>query len=467
LAISDTGRQLDTAAVESLTGKIRGTVITPQDPTYDEARTVYNAMIDRRPDIIVRCVDTADVISAVRFARENDLKIAIRGGGHNVAGKAMTDGGLVVDLSNMRGVRVDPKARTARVEGGALWGDVDHATHAFGLATPSGIIGTTGVGGLTLGGGFGHLSRRYGLSCDNLIEADIVTANGDLVTASETENPDLFWAIRGGGGNFGIVTSFKFQLHPVENVFAGLVFFPVDNALEIMQQHDDFIKSAPREISAFYSFHNGPPAPFIPEHLHMVPMVTIAVCWNGPMDQAERGVQPIRDFGTPLLDLLQPLPYPALQGMFDGLYPPGLHHYWKADYVHELTPEAMDVHVKYGPTIKGVQTTMHLYPNNGAIQDKPSDAMAFAYRDAMYTTNIVGVGDTAEEMTERIAWVREYWDAQHPYSAEGAYVNFMTDEGEQRVRDAYRGNYPRLVEAKNRWDPTNVFPSNQNIKPTV
>lgn len=468
MAVETTSRGLGPESLELLSAAVRGDVIVPSDPRYAEARAVYNAMIDKSPALVVVCRDAGDVIQTVQFARENDLEIAVRGGGHNVAGKATCDGGVVIDLGQMRSVRVDPQARTARVDGGATWGDVDHATHAFGLATPSGIISTTGVAGLTLGGGFGHIARRYGLSCDNLLEADVVTAEGQLVRASEDENPDLFWALRGGGGNFGIVTSFKFRLHPVDTIYGGLIFYPVEDAAETMAFYRDFIQNAPREISAFYSFHIGPPAPFIPEEFQGMPMTAIAACYTGPMERAEQVVKPLREAGKVLIDVLHPMPYPALQSAFDGLYPPGLQHYWKAHNVHELSDEAIQVHAAHGPTLPSLSTTMHFYPLNGAIQDVDPSATAFSYRDALANTNIAGVWpDPSEAERERhVGWVREYWDALLPYSAQGTYVNFMTDEGDERIRAAYRDNYPRLVEVKRKWDPENVFHLNQNIKPT-
>lgn len=454
------------SARETLQQQLRGDLITPDDPRYDEARTIYNAMIDKRPAMIAQCTDVADVIAAVNTAREHQLPIAVRGGGHNVAGLSLCDDGIVIDLSQMKNVHVDPKRRVARVGGGATWGDVDHATHAFGLATPTGIISTTGVAGLTLGGGFGHLSRKYGLSCDNLISADIVTASGEFVTASADENPDLFWALRGGGGNFGVVTSFEFQLHPVHTVYGGPIFYPIEHTEKLFHAYRDFIRQAPDELSAFFSFHQGPPAPFIPEELHFVPMVAIVFCYSGPLEQGEEMVRPMREVVEPAVDLAGPIPYPALNSMFDDLYTPGLHHYWKADYVPELTDEAIAIHAKYGPQVPSVHSTMHLYPQSGAIQRVGMDETAYSYRDVEFVHNIVAIAMDPANMPRNMEWMREYWDALHPHSASGAYINFMMeDEGQERVRATYRENYDRLAEIKAKYDPENLFRFNQNIQP--
>jgi FAD/FMN-containing dehydrogenase len=461
------GAALSDEDVQRLRHEARGEVIQPGDPTYDAARKVYNGMIDRSPDLVVQCVDAADVIAAVRFGREHELPLAVRGGGHNVAGSAVCDGGLVVDLSRMRSVRVDPTRRTARVDGGATWGDVDHATHAFGLATPSGIISTTGVGGLTLGGGFGYLSRRYGLSCDNLRAADVVTADGQLVATSATENPDLFWAIRGGGGNFGVVTSFEFDLHPVSMVYGGPVFYPVDQAGEVMRFYRDFIAQAPLELSAFFGFHVAPPAPFVPEALHGAMTCAIVACYTGPLEDAEAAVRPIREAAPVALDLMGPLPYPALNSLFDALLPPGLHHYWKADFDRELSDEAIDVHLEFGPRVPNFMSLMHLYPLDGAVQQVGADATAYGHRDARFVHIIAGIDTDAAAMPGHTAWVRDYWAALHPHSAGGAYVNFLMEEGQDRVRAAYGENYGRLAAIKTTLDRSNIFRSNQNIRPAT
>lgn len=456
---------IDPAVLEPLRAGFRGRIIQPEEPGYDDARAVYNAMHNRYPILIVQPMDSADVASAVRFAAEQNLLLSIKGGAHNVNGFASNDGGMVIDLSAMRNVFVDPAARTASVGGGALWGDVDHATHAFGLATPSGIISTTGVAGLALGGGFGHLTRRYGLSSDNLISAEVVTADGKIVTASGDENPDLFWAIRGGGGNFGVVTHFTFKLHPVSTVYGGPIFFPAEASGQVLRFFREFIATAPREINAFFGYHEAPPAPFVPEHLHGHKACVIVVCYTGPLEKAEAAIKPIREAAPVALDLCGPIPYPAMNSMFDALLPHGLHHYWKADFVRELSDAAIDVHTNLGPRVPNFFSLMHLYPLDGAVQDVPKDATAFSYRDVKFSHIVAGIDSNPSNMPDITAWVREYWAALHPLSAGGAYINFLMDEGQERVRATYLDNYPKLVAAKERWDPRNLFRVNQNIRP--
>ena len=459
---------LDQATIEEFKASARGELIGPDDEAYEAARKVYNGMIDKCPRLIERCADVADVIGAVNFARENDLLLAIRGGGHNGGGLGVCDDGLVIDLSAMQGIRVDPKARTVRVEGGCTWGKVDHATHAFGLVTPSGIISTTGVGGLTLGGGIGHLTRKYGLAIDNLLEVDMVLADGRFVTANADENEDLFWAVRGGGGNFGVVTSFLFEVHPLSTVYAGPMLWHVEQAEEVMRWYRDFIEQAAEDINGFFAFLVVPPGPPFPEHLHGKTMCGIVWCYTGSMDEAEAAFRPIRqELGPPALDLVGPLPYPMLQGMFDALYPPGHQWYWRADFVNELSDEAIRLHLRYGSEIPTMQSTMHLYPVNGAAHRVGPHDTAFSYRDATWAEVIVGV-DPDPANNERItSWTKEYWEALHPYSGGGAYVNFMMDEGQERVRATYRDNYERLAQIKNKYDPNNLFRVNQNIKPVM
>jgi FAD/FMN-containing dehydrogenase len=370
----------------------------------------------------------------------------------------------------MKGIRVDPAARTAGVEAGCTWGDVDHATHAFGLATVSGIISTTGVGGLTLGGGHGHLTRKYGLTIDNLLAADVVLADGRLVTASADEHADLFWALRGGGGNFGVVTAFLFQLHPVDTVYAGPIFWPLDDAAEALRFYQGFITEAPEEMSAFFAFMKVPPAPPFPEELHGQTVCGVVCCYAGPQAQAEAVTAPLRQFGPPLFEHLGPMPYPKLQGAFDALYPPGLQWYWKGDFINELSDEAIALHVQYGSHIPTPHSTMHLYPINGAPHRVGRHDTAFSYRDATWSEVIVGVDPDPANNDQIITWTREYWDAVHPYSAGGAYVNFMMDEGDEgieRIQATYRDNYARLVEIKTKYDPHNRLRVNQNIKPVT
>jgi FAD/FMN-containing dehydrogenase len=455
------------AVIVTFKASLRGELIQPTDAGYDEARKVYNAMINRRPALIVRCADVADVITAVQFARENKMLLSIRGGGHNAGGLGVCDNGLVIDLSRLKGVRVDPVERTARVEGGCTWGDVDHATHAFGLAAPTGIISTTGVGGLTLGGGLGHLTRRCGLTIDNLLAADVVLADGRFVTASAEKNQDLFWAIRGGGGNFGVVTSFQFRLHPVHTDYAGPMLYEMSQAPKVMAWYREFIRKAPEDLTGFFAFLIVPPGPPFPEPLHNKTMCGIVWCYSGPMEKAEGIFKPIRSFSPPALDLVGPIPHTALQSMFDGLYPPGLQWYWKADFVNELSDEAIALHVKYGSKIPTMQSSMHLYPINGAAHRVGKNDTPWSYRDATWAQVIVGVDPNPANKDRISAWAKGYWDAVHPHSAGGAYVNFMMDEGEDRVKASYKGNYERLVTIKSKYDPTNLFRVNQNIKPTV
>jgi FAD/FMN-containing dehydrogenase len=459
------GATPDQAGVADLAARLRGELIGPSDSRYEAARKVYNAMIDRRPALIARCADAGDVIAAVNFARSRELPLAIRGGGHNGGGLGVVDDGLVIDLSGMRGVRVDPAARTARVAGGSVWGDVDHATNAFGLATPSGIISSTGVGGLTLGGGIGHLSRKLGLAIDNLLEVDLVLADGSFVTANAEKNADLFWAVRGGGGNFGVVTSFLFRLSPVGTVYGGPMLWPTDRAAEVIRWWDGIIGSAPEELGGWFAFLKVPPVAPFPEELHAQTMCGVVWCYTGPLDQAEEVFKPIRQFSPPALDWVGPLPHPALQSMFDPFFPPGLQWYWRADFVQELSDEAIARHVEWGRKLPTFQSTMHLYPINGAVHRVGKADTAFSYREAKYAEVIVGVDPDPANNERIIPWCKNYWEALHPYSMGGAYVNFMMDEGQERIRATYRDNYDRLARIKRTYDPTNLFRVNQNIRP--
>jgi FAD/FMN-containing dehydrogenase len=452
---------------ERLQSVMRGELVRPDHPDYDVARRVYNGAIDRRPAAVARPADVADVIHAVDFARTNDLLVAVRGGGHSAAGKGTCDDGLVIDLSRLGGTRVDPRRATARVGGGATWGDFDHATHAFGLATPGGIFSTTGVGGLTLGGGFGYLSRTYGLSSDNLLSADVVTADGRFLTASADDHPDLFWALRGGGGNFGVVTSLEFQIHPVSTVYAGPVLYPLDRAAEVLRFYRDYMLDAPEDLSAFFAYLISPPAPFIPEDLQGVTVCGLVVCHLGPLEAAERDLRPIREVVPPVLDLAGPLPYPALNAMFDALVPPGMHHYWRSDFMTELSDEAIAVHLDFGPCLQNIQSGMHIYPLTGAPRRVGKTDTAFSYRDANFVHVIFGISPDGTGMTEQTAWVRSYWEALHPHSAGGTYVNVLMDEGDDRVATSYRENYARLAALKTNYDPGNLFRLNQNIRPLV
>jgi FAD/FMN-containing dehydrogenase len=453
------------STAQQLRSALRGEVLAPSDAGYEEARKVYNGMIDRHPRLIARCAGVADVMACIRFARDNGIQVSIRGGGHNAAGLGVWDDALVVDLSRMRSVRVDPEARTARVEGGCVWGDVDHATHAFGMATPSGVISSTGVGGLTLGGGLGHLSRKYGLSIDNLLEADLVLADGSFVTASPRAHEDLFWAIRGGGGNFGVVTSFLFRLHPVKDVYAGPMFWPLDKSREVLEFYREFIASAPEDITGFFAFLVVPPAPPFPEALYNKKVCGIVWCYTGPEKGAEKALAPVRKISAPAFEMVGWMPHPTLQSMFDALYASGLQWYWKADFVKELSDQAIKLHIEHGSKMPTTLSTMHMYPINGAVHRVGKNDTAFTYRDATWAMVIVGVDPDPANREKITAWPRNYWEALHPYSAGGAYVNFMMDEGQEGVQATYLDNYKRLAKVKKKYDPKNFFRVNQNIKP--
>ena len=456
------------AAHADLAAALRGELITPADPGYDEARAVYNGMIDKHPAAIARCRDAADVITAVRFARAQDLRIAVRGGGHNAAGFGVWDDALVIDLSPMRSTTVDPVHRTVRVDAGCTWGDVDHATVAFGMATPSGFLASTGVAGLTLGGGIGYLSRRFGLTVDNLLAADVVLADGTFVTADEDSHPDLFWALRGGGGNFGIVTSFTFRCHDIGEqgvVIGGPVLYDVADTAEVMRWYRSLVPALPEELSGWLGLLTIPPAPPFPEELWGRQACGIVWCYTGAHDRAEEILEPIRTFGSPLVVGLGPMPFTALQSAFDALYPAGLQWYWRTDYFREISDAAIDVHVRYGPTLPTGHSTMHLYPIDGAAARVPVDATAFPYREGGWAGVIVGVDPDPANAELISRWARDYWEDLHPTSAGGGYVNFMMEEGQERVRAAYGENYDRLARIKGRYDPENVFAINQNIRP--
>jgi FAD/FMN-containing dehydrogenase len=459
-----------TAPFEELTVALRGTLILPGEPAYTEARAVYNAMIDRHPAAIARCADTADVITCVRFARDHHLDIAVRGGGHNAAGLAVADDALVIDLSELRSTTVNPDDHTVRVDPGCTWGDVDHATVAFGMATPSGFLASTGVAGLTLGGGIGYLARRFGLTIDNLLSADVVLANGSFVTANaDNEYSDLFWALRGGGGNFGVVTSFTFRCHDIGEhgtIIGGPVLYDFADTADVMRWYRELLPSLPEELSGWIGLITIPPAPPFPEELWGRKACAIVWCYTGPHAKADEVLAPVRSFGSPLVVGLQEMPFTALQSAFDPLYPAGLYWYWKADFFREISDEAIDVHLKYGAALPSGHSTMHMYPIDGAASRVPADATAFAYRDGGWAGVIVGVDPDAASQGRFTEWARDYWAELHPTSAGGAYINFMMSEGDDRIRASYLGNYDRLAEIKRRYDPANAFHVNQNIKPT-
>ncbi len=449
---------------------LRGPLVLPEDPDYEQARRVYNAMIDKRPAGVARCRDAADVTTCVQFAAEHGIDLAIRGGAHNAGGLGTWDDALVVDLGLMRSTTVDPAARTVRADGGCTWGDVDHATVAQGFATPSGFLSTTGVGGLTLGGGIGYLARRFGLTVDNLLGADVVLADGRLVHASADSHPDLFWGLRGGGGNFGVVTSFTFQGHDIGDhgiVYGGPVLYDLADAGEVMRWYRELLPRLPEELNGWLGLLTVPPAPPFPESLWGRKACGIVWCWSGPLDRAEHATAVVREHGSPLLVGMHQLPFNALQSAFDALYPAGLQWYWRSDMVAQISDAAITVHEKYGALLPTGHSTMHLYPVDGAATRVPSDATAFTYRDGGWSAVIVGV-DPDPANAERItSWTKAYWDELHPTTLGGAYVNFLMDEGEARVRAAYGANYDRLARVKRAYDPGNLFHVNQNIKPAV
>jgi len=456
-------RNLDAAVIAKFASQVRGKIVVPGDVDYDDARKVYNAMIDKHPGMIVKCVDVADVIHSVNFGRENGLLVSVRGGGHNAGGLGLCDDGLVIDLSGIKFVLVDPKEKTVKVGGGNVWGEVDHATHPFGLAVPAGIISTTGVGGLTLGGGVGYLARKYGLTIDNLLEADMVLADGTFVTVNANQNADLFWAIRGGGGNFGIVTSFKFRAHPVKTVFGGPTLWPIEKTNEIMKWYHQFIHNAPEELNGFIATLVIPGPPF-PESLHEKQFCGIIWCYVGDLQKAEEIFKPILAM-DPIFQLVGPMPYPAIQTLFDGLLPPGMQWYWRADFFDDLGPELSARHREYGSKIPTPLSQMHLYPLTGAVSRVAADETPWAYRDAKYAGVIVGVDPDPANANKITEWTKDYWEALHPYSSGGAYLNFIMNEGQDRIKASYRQNYDRLAKLKKKYDPNNFFRVNQNILP--
>ncbi|HVV44522.1 MAG TPA: FAD-binding oxidoreductase [Bryobacteraceae bacterium] len=453
-------------AIAEFRGQFRGAVIEPGDAAYDAERKVYNAMIDRKPRLIAKCVNVADVITAVRAARTMGLKVSICGGRHNAGGLGVCDDGMVLDLAPINYVRVDPASRTVLVGAGAKWRDVDHATHAFGLAVPSGVISSTGVAGLTLGGGMGHLTRKYGLTIDNLISVDMVLADGTFVVASAEENPDLFWAVRGGGGNFGVVTAFLFEAQPVHTVCAGPMLWPLSDAPDVMKWYRRFITQAPDEMNGFFAMMTVPPGPPFPENLHLKKMCAIVWCYQGSLEEANAMLGPLRSYRRPAFELFGPMPFPMLQSMFDPVYPAGLQWYWKADFFRDLSDEAIEKHVEHAALLPTWQSTMHLYPVNGKAGRVPVEETAFGCREAVFSGVIVGVDPDPANAPRITEWSRNYYDSLHPFSMGGGYLNFMMhEEGEERIRATYRGNYERLAAVKAKYDPENFFRVNQNIRP--
>ncbi|MFI9809564.1 FAD-binding oxidoreductase [Streptomyces sp. NPDC052301] len=457
-------------ALESLREALRGPVVAPGDTGYDEARSIYNAMIDRRPAAIAGCVDVADVRAVLSFARDTGTGPAVRGGGHSGPGLCLVDDGLTLDLSPMRWAHVDPGTRTARVGGGTQLGDLDHATHAFGLATPAGIMSTTGVGGLTLGGGHGYLTRAYGLTIDNLLSADVVLADGTFVTASEDEHPDLFWALRGGGGNFGVVTSFTLRLHPVDAVGVAITVWPVDRTREVLQWYREFLPAAPEELYGFFLLLTVPPGPPFPEPIHGRKMCGVVWCYTGDLadDRLEKVLTVVNAPGPPAFHFTTPMPYPALQTMFDQLIPKGLQWYWRGDFFDAISDDAVAVHEKYGQNLPTALSTMHLYPVDGATRRTGADDTAWAYRDAVWSGVVAGIDPDPANAGLVRQWCVDYWSDLHPHSMGGGYINFLGEqESADRVRGTYRGHYDRLAEVKRAYDPGNFFRANQNIPPAA
>lgn len=447
---------------------MRGKVLTPEDAGYDDARTIWNAMIDRRPALIARCTGVADIMSSVKFARDNDLPVAVRGGGHNIAGKAVSDGALMIDLSEMKSVRIDPDSRRAYVGPGATLGDLDHEAQAFGLATPTGINSTTGVAGLTLGGGFGWLSRKYGLTADNLIRTDVVTADGTRVVASENENEDLFWAIRGGGGNFGIVSLFEFQLHPVgPELLAGLAVYPIEVAESALKQYIAFSEQAPDDLTVWAVLRHAPPLPFLPEEVHGKIVLVFAFLYAGDIETGKKLIDPLRHFGTPYGEHIGPMPFKSWQQAFDPLLTPGVRNYWKSHNFKSLNDSTVDIILEYGDKLPSPHCEIFIAQMGGQTSRLASDATAYMERDARFVMNVHARWETPEEDEPCISWARSFFDAAAPYASGGAYVNFMTEEEAARVAAVYGPNLERLSQIKKQYDPENFFRINQNIKPAA
>ena len=446
---------------------LRGPLIQRGEPEYDDARALYNGMIDKHPLMIARCADVADVIAAVTFGREQHLPIAIRGGGHNGPGLGSVDDGLVIDLSAMKSVRVDPASRTVRVGPGCTSGDVDHATHAFGLAVPFGIVSSTGVAGLTLGGGTGYLTRKHGLTVDNLLEADVVLADGTFVTASKDQHPDLFWGLKGGGGNFGVVTSFLFQAHPVKMVFAGPIFWEATHGRAIMQRYREFIAKAPRELGSFVGLKTVPSMDPFPRSHWGVRACAVISCFNGPAEEGQKAMAPLLDgLPAPIFNWMGEMPFPAINALFDPFFPKGLQWYWKGDFVKSLPDEAIDTHIAQAAEAPSEFCLMHLYPIDGAVQEVGAGDTPWGARDARWSMVIAGIDSDPGKAGALKRWGRAYWEAVHRFNPGGGYVNFMMDdEGDARIKAAYGDNYGRLASVKKKYDPNNLFKVNQNIRP--
>ena len=465
-------RPIDSVApdeLERFAASLRGPLIRPADEEYDSARRLHNAMIDRHPGAIVRCAGVADIMSAVDFARRNELCLAVRGGGHNVTGNALCDDGMVVDLSRMKGLRIDPAQRTARVEPGLTWGELNHDLQAFGLGATGGYISVTGVPGLTLGGGLGWLVRKHGLAMDNLLSVDVVTADGRFLTASLTENADLFWRMRGAGANFGIATSFEFRVHPVGTVLAGPIIHPLNRGRDVLRLFREYVPRAPDELTSGIIFFTVPESPAFPPALHRAPVVVPAICWAGPLAAGEAFLAPIRSFGPPIADLVQPMPYSAAQVAADFLAPPGLRNYWKSSFLRDLSDGAIETLVEHFARVPSQRTVMILDHNGGGAISRVSDTeTAYGHRSWTYNLVVLSAWADAADDEKNLAWIRGLWSALRPFLASAVYVNYTSDQGAETIRDAYPpGVRERLVALKNRYDPKNLFRMNHNIQPTV
>ena len=467
--VSGEGKGLAESIAKDLKGSTRGEVLLPGDNGYEQARTVWNGMIDRHPAVIIRCQGAGDVIKAVRFARQHGLVVSVKGGGHNVAGNAVNDNGMMIDLSKMRGVRVDPVNRRARVEPGATWREFDREAQAFGLATTGGLVSSTGVAGFTLGGGIGWLVRKHGLAFDNLISVDLITAEGELVTANLEENRDLFWGVRGGGGNFGIVSSFEFKLHPVgPTVLGGLVLHQASEARKLMEFFRDFSETAPVELTMVMAFLTAPPLPFIPSELVGTHMIGVAVCYSGPLDEGERILAPLKKYGIPVADVIEPMPYVFMQSSLDETAPAGMRNYWKTAYLKELDDGTISTLLEFWERIPSPLSAIHIHQLGGMLRKVDEGSTAYSNRDAKYVMNIVCGWEDPSEDEKNINWTRDFFNAMQKYSTGAAYLNFLGEEGQDRVRAAYgEGKYRKLAELKKKYDPTNFFHMNQNIKPAL
>jgi FAD/FMN-containing dehydrogenase len=452
------GSPIAREAVDSLAAAIAGQVIRPGDGDYEEARRIWNANVRKHPGLIVRCAGTADVVQAVKFARANNVLVAIRGGGHNVAGRALCDDGIVIDLSRMKAVYVDPAKATARVQGGATLGDVDRETHAFGRAVPVGVVSRTGIAGLALGGGVGWLVRKYGLTCDNLLSCEVVTAEGEIVTASADENADLFWALRGGGGNFGIVTSFLFRTHPVSTVLGGLIVYPRDRAGDVIRHYRDFMASAPEELTAYVGLITGPDGQ---------PVVGVIVCWCGALAAGERVLKPLRQFGSPVMDAVQPMPFPAMQKILDDAFPDGTQNYWKSTFLKALSDQAIDVIVDHANRMQSPLSAVVIEYYAGAAGRTGSGESAFAHRKAEYDVGFMAQWTDPSESDKHMAWARTMAEAMTPHSSGAYLLNFLSEEDADTIKAAFGANYPRLAQVKKKYDPTNFFSINQNVQPAA